>query len=177
MGLIPRGGGTGASTDDDKKCCCVCCCCPCCCDCNTDVPPEEEEVRNDGVGAHNRLQGLQGGTVADRFHMDKYHSDTLLKLSTSFINGVEYLMFNGQPIVGTGGGMTTKVHVTTVYRGQMMINLPWVIPVNNRPLTFILVDGLLPMRIDKDFLISDEGEKIMLNEDLTHDVSIYAFFG
>ena len=106
MGLIPRGGGTGASTDDDKKCCCVCHCCPCCCCCDNDVdlPPEEEEVVNGGVGAHNRLQGLQGGTAADRFHMDRYHSDTLLKLSTSFINGVEYLMFNGQPIVGTGGG-------------------------------------------------------------------------
>ena len=194
MGLIPRGGGTGASTDDDKKCCCVCHCCPCCCCCDNDVdlPPEEEEVVNGGVGAHNRLQGLQGGTVADRFHMDRYHSDTLLKLSTSFINGVEYLMFNGQPIVGTGGGMTTKVHVTTVYQGQMMINLPWVIPVNNRPLTFILVDGLLPLRVDKDFLVSDEGDKIMLNEDITQvgdggsiggiptvtvDVSVYAFFG
>ena len=196
MGLIPRGGGTGANTDDDKNCCCVCHCCPCCCCCDNDVdlPPEEEEVVNGGVGAHNRLQGLQGGTVADRFHMDRYHSDTLLKLSTSFIDGVEYLMFNGQPIVGTGGGMTTKVHVATVIQGQMMIDLPWSIPLNNRPLTFILVNGLLPLRFDADFIVSEDGSIIMLNEDINQqsgdnfvpfasvpggstEVSVYAFFG
>ena len=194
MGLIPRGGGTGASTDDDKKCCCAHCGCPhcCCCDSDVDLPPEEEEVRNDGAGQHNRLQGLQGGTVADRFHVDKYHYDTLLKLSTSFIDGVEYLMFNGQPIAGTGGGMTTKVHVATVLQGQMMVDLPWSIPANNRPLTFILVGGLLPLRFGADFLISEDGSMIMLNEDINQsgdnlapfastpvistEVSVYAFF-
>ena len=94
-------------------------------------------------------------------------------------------MFNGQPIVGTGGGMTTKVHVATVIQGQVMVDLPWSIPLNNRPLTFILVNGLLPLRFDADFIVSEDGSIIILNEDINQfsvpgistEVSVYAFSG
>ena len=83
--------------------------------------------------------------------------------------------------------MTTRVHVATVLQGQMMINLPWSIPKNNRPLTFILVGGLLPLRFGADFLVSEDGSVIILNEDINQsrfmsvpvistEVSVYAFF-
>ena len=77
----------------------------------------------------------------------------------------------------SGSGTGAFVHVTELTKGQITIDLPWIIPEESAPLTFILCDGLLPLRFGDDFTVNES--EITLNSafelDVPARITVYAF--